>query len=566
MDILNLIKSGKNYDSGYIYDAIGYEPSHREKDDNGRLIVKHTLITKGCVSPYWGEEIPNWQELGLDPKKKYNVYRPIDELKKAKWAPTMPLLNKHIMDYADMPQRENWAGSVSNFDIEGDNVYADICFWNNEDIDNVENGTKKDLSMGYRCKHIKETGEYNGQPYDLKMVNILPNHLALVEKGRVKGAYVFDEEKEKGEKGMFKKLAAMFDSFSKDLAKQADEFKESDHPRADDGKFTSGSGYNASFTKSETDYINRQPKEKQQAIKEALIRHQEAKIAGEKAIEEKLEKEWQEKEKKSREKLKEEVAGYNQAKKKNEEQMKKETFEEYLNRTGTKARRGPIYELRKYDWEKANGLIEDNLKKSNGGQGDADPEKEIKMTEEKKVCDAEHEDKRQLIDEIGGMLKGKVDEELWRTIIGKAEKLAYEGSEKSESDDELKEEEHKEEVKAEEVKKDEDLEAKEEVDIEKIKDEAKAEAKKEMEELAKAKEEVEDVAGKCAVQDSAAKYYKIGLEAMGISVKGVMDEDLRGMFRGAVAKTAKKGTMDAAPKQNAINEALGKCNLPKRVY
>ena len=87
-----------------------------------------------------------------------------------------------------------------------------------------------------------------------------------------------------------------------------------------------------------------------------------------------------------------------------------------------------------------------------------------------------------------------------------------------------------------------------------------------MEELIKAKEEVEDVAGKCAVQDSAAKYYEIGLEAMGISCKGVMDEDLRGMFRGAVAKNAKKGTMDGAMKQDALNETLSKLNLPKRVY
>ena len=422
MDILNLIKTKKNTeDSGYIYDAIGYEPSHREKDGNGRLIVKHTLITKGCVSPYWGEEIPNWQELGLDPKKKYNVYRPIEELKNAKWAPTMPLLNKHIMDYADMPQRENWAGSVSNFDIEGDNVYADICFWNNEDIDNVENGTKKDLSMGYRCKHVKEAGEYNGQPYDLKMVNILPNHLALVEKGRVKGAYVFDEEKQKGEMTMIKKLASILGGL---------------------------------------------------------------------------------------------------------------------------------------------GVKDEDLK-------ELEEMAETQKVEAKDECDAEHEDKRKLIDEIGGMLKGKVDEELWRTIIGKAEKLAYEGSEKSEADDELKEEEHKEEVKVEGVKKDEDVKAeeeKEEIDLQKIKDEAKEEAKKEMEELIKAKEEVEDVAGKCAVQDSAAKYYKIGLEAMGISCKGVMDEDLRGMFRGAVAKNAKKGTMDGAMKQDALNETLSKLNLPKRVY
>lgn len=45
-------------------------------------------------------------------------------------------------------------------------------------------------------------------------------------------------------------------------------------------------------------------------------------------------------------------------------------------------------------------------------------------------------DKRKLIDEVGGILKGKVDEELWRTVIGKLEKLAYDGSETSESDNE----------------------------------------------------------------------------------------------------------------------------------
>ena len=45
-------------------------------------------------------------------------------------------------------------------------------------------------------------------------------------------------------------------------------------------------------------------------------------------------------------------------------------------------------------------------------------------------------DKRKLIDEVGGILKGKVDEELWRTVIGKLKKLAYDGSETSESDNE----------------------------------------------------------------------------------------------------------------------------------
>lgn len=66
----------------------------------------------------------------------------------------------------------------------------------------------------------------------------------------------------------------------------------------------------------------------------------------------------------------------------------------------------------------------------------------------------ENEDKRAIIDEIGGILKDKVDEEVWRTIVGKIEKIAYEPSETSEADNEEKEEiiaenEDKEEEKAE---------------------------------------------------------------------------------------------------------------------
>ena len=63
---------------------------------------------------------------------------------------------------------------------------------------------------------------------------------------------------------------------------------------------------------------------------------------------------------------------------------------------------------------------------------------EITKTEDKCGKD-EDVDKRELIDEIGGMLKDKVDEELWRTIVGKIEKLAYNDSETG-AEDELEEE------------------------------------------------------------------------------------------------------------------------------
>lgn len=74
---------------------------------------------------------------------------------------------------------------------------------------------------------------------------------------------------------------------------------------------------------------------------------------------------------------------------------------------------------------------------------------------DKKECDEkaanEDVDKRKLIDEVGGILKGKVDEELWRTIIGKIEKVAYDKSEAGTADNKAKnadeEEDKKDEAK-----------------------------------------------------------------------------------------------------------------------
>lgn len=96
------------------------------------------------------------------------------------------------------------------------------------------------------------------------------------------------------------------------------------------------------------------------------------------------------------------------------------------------------------------------------------------MDDEKKI-ENEKVDKRKLIDEIGGILKGKVDEELWRTVIGKAEKIAYEKSEAGTSDN-SEQDPKKEEKPADNQKvKNEDEESKEEV----------KELKKEMKEDAK---------------------------------------------------------------------------------
>ena len=93
-------------------------------------------------------------------------------------------------------------------------------------------------------------------------------------------------------------------------------------------------------------------------------------------------------------------------------------------------------------------------------------------------CKVENEDKRKLIDEIGGILKGKVDDEIIRTVMKKAEELAYEKSEVGTADNKCKnaDEEEKEE-KFEEEKEIADVENKEEVEEEEIDEEKLAENK-----------------------------------------------------------------------------------------
>lgn len=88
-------------------------------------------------------------------------------------------------------------------------------------------------------------------------------------------------------------------------------------------------------------------------------------------------------------------------------------------------------------------------------------------------------DKRKLIDEVGGMLKDKVDEELWRTIIGKLEKLSYNGSEDSKQDNKCKNEEPKEDDKEEKAK---DKADKAEDKAEKAEDKAEEKADKDSDE------------------------------------------------------------------------------------
>lgn len=48
----------------------------------------------------------------------------------------------------------------------------------------IKTKSLEDNSIGFHCNVIKESGEFNGTPYDYKQENIFVDHLALVYRGR----------------------------------------------------------------------------------------------------------------------------------------------------------------------------------------------------------------------------------------------------------------------------------------------------------------------------------------------------------------------------------------------
>lgn len=72
-------------------------------------------------------------------------------------------------------------------------------------------------------------------------------------------------------------------------------------------------------------------------------------------------------------------------------------------------------------------------------RGTSDNEKDDDDTK----ADNEKTDKRKLIDEVGGILKGKVDDEIIRTVMKKMEEASYNPSERDKADNESEEDEQK---------------------------------------------------------------------------------------------------------------------------
>ena len=166
--------------------SLAQDRSLRSYDQDGRLHVESSNISKAAVNPYYGSEIPNYQQLGLEPEKVYYLLRDPEELGKA--APTfnnLPLLSKHIPVSADEPQKEVIAGTTGSDTVFEDGyLKCSLAVWDAEAIAGIESGEQVELSSAYHYTADMTAGEFEGRHYDGVMRDIVGNHVALVDVGR----------------------------------------------------------------------------------------------------------------------------------------------------------------------------------------------------------------------------------------------------------------------------------------------------------------------------------------------------------------------------------------------
>jgi hypothetical protein len=161
--------------------------SQRSKDESGHLKVARTILSKAAVNPYFGREIPDYLELGLDPDKVYKLLRDPSALESgADTFKGKQLLIKHEYVDSKKPEKELVIGTVgSNIEYEDGKLYGDITVWDAEAIELIESEKMAELSASYWYKANMVQGEFQGEAYDGTMLDIHGNHVALVARGRI---------------------------------------------------------------------------------------------------------------------------------------------------------------------------------------------------------------------------------------------------------------------------------------------------------------------------------------------------------------------------------------------
>lgn len=173
--------------------------SKRKINEYGHMKVEDCILTAEQVNEYTGDELMSFDpSFNVNPNDVYRVYRPLSELRKALDSfNSIGLVDDHIPITQDTTEedKKNWLGTTGgNAYIKDGAVYNSLNVWDSKGVKLIQDALKKGLSAGYKQRLVKESGQFEGVPYDYKFVDLLANHIALVYRPRVKISMVTDSE------------------------------------------------------------------------------------------------------------------------------------------------------------------------------------------------------------------------------------------------------------------------------------------------------------------------------------------------------------------------------------
>lgn len=181
----------------------------RRIDQDGRLHVEITNISKAAVNPYLGGEIPGFEELGLEPDRIYQLLRDPDELEAgAASFNNLPVLSEHVPVSAIDHRPGLVVGSTGTDAVfQAPYLKNSMVVWSAKAIDGIESEEKREISCAYRYVPVMEPGTYKGVRYDGRMTKLVGNHVALVAAGRAGADVVVGDSQLKEAHMQFKPLS-----------------------------------------------------------------------------------------------------------------------------------------------------------------------------------------------------------------------------------------------------------------------------------------------------------------------------------------------------------------------
>jgi hypothetical protein len=151
-------------------------------DKRKRLIVNATPTRAGIFDYY----VPD----GMGSVKKVRELRHPDEvfsretMDSLKAIPYTTQANHVSLMTPENVRERTYGVTMSNVARKDNHASVDIKINDGKEIKAVQNKESLELSCGYDCDIVVEPGEYNGERYDQRQINIVYDHVARVEKAR----------------------------------------------------------------------------------------------------------------------------------------------------------------------------------------------------------------------------------------------------------------------------------------------------------------------------------------------------------------------------------------------